>query len=1776
MADYSNLISALNDKGVNVNVRNSKIHTPSDQDGKQEDLKVEYDLMDLICGIAGAALFGKANMNDATKLSSLISGDMSQKSLYSHVKQIRNILEGTERKPLYVTLSDKMVGSSVQNISFSGSNNSIAGLSSLIDSLKGEGINTGIVKYLKKSLDRGGDLYNIFENLDKIGNNDKYEEIQEYIYNLSSIIDSLVKLTNIGLIARLRIRINLNFIKNYINNDLLEIIQDIDNNFKNLNSHKIQGLNNVSELFNIVSSLGQLNIADRIKMYTNLKFIKHFLFKDILSIFEGINNTFDNDITETSVETINNLFGSIIGNVSIKEELIDNAENSINSIGNLLAGNDKKFDETNLEGIIGIANIINKLNPIFESSTLSLDNIKSYFDELQTIINGIIQDNVTTSIKLLYDEVDTLSNALSGFSTIDSKAFNKTISEIIKTLTRLSKKLDKENYFDSLLIKLSITKDTADDLNNTIKILNGISAISFDSDKLIKFFEDLEKIETVLSKFAANGKITSLGIESLNSLSEKLTVLIESFNKIKPETIKQITNLIQEVEKFLLISAGLLIIVGLIGHNLSFEDILKYIGVTTLLLTVIGGFIILLNVIPLKAIDRAYNVLDNISSLIKQTAITFGIISLVSKLTKPQDIIGFELLFSALLFVVGEITLNLKQFKYAKDEKTVSDFSSLILSLSAALALGALVSKFIHIEELLTFGKLLALLIAVVSVPLLLLSVSGGTMIEGADNLGKLILECTVGLLIGALFIKIPGMKDAVDEFKWTYLVFVSGILLAVGIASRIAGKNGLEGIEGLSKVILYATGAMLIGAALFYIDGFKTNTIQFALTLGLFIGLVSISVGLAIKLMGENPLKTIIALNVLIVTIAGMMTFAAYVIKDIDKSLLWNFIGQVFTLILGMTGIVLLLSKIDNKKLIAGTITLSIIGLIIMGLGLVFSILYKTLSDSQVNQNVIWNFVFQSLVLVGGIGVIMLLLGKMSIASILKGILAISLIGLVIAGLCYVFGYIYDKLLKYDNVVGKMWGVTMSMLGIVAVYLIATAAIGALLFGPQALFVGLGILAIGLTALIVWGMAYAFGVVMEVEREYNISSNNNKVKTAIDGMFSVIEYALGKVINMNTRMNIFGDVDTNTFSGKLAAGFESLLGMFFAIPKLIIVGLTVFTLWATANAIKGINEVLPDESVMTALNGKVDLLFQVIEHAVQKIINLNTRKKIFGNVDTNTFGGKLAAGFESVVGGLFAVPNLMIIGLSVFTLWGTVTALKNITEILPDKTALNSLITKVDLLFQVIEHAVQKIINLNTKNKSNSLFGKALNFVGLGKLKSGADALANAGIVGVAILSLKGMVDGIKELNEKLPDAKTMLNIRLKISFLCQSIIEIVKTIANINNSSNIPLLDKLPIIGPVLNRILPKKEDAISTALYTLNNVANNFVELSNKLLDKTQLANLKTKIIDSLTVFNDKEIKDAFETDISKRKISNIKYLFGTTSKMLLDICKVYNKLPKNINELNQNISSLIGTYLGLIETIITNITPQSDNIKNIFDEDGVLDLTYNFLKKSVKLIDEYDDQDKYNIFADGIAKIYIETIGKITKNDEFYKHTETLKTYVETINSIDISKVDKLTNLTDSLNEFGNRFEDMGSFVRAISVDLTTVLNHLADKMTEAKETIKNADKLNEKRKNSINESVTRITELMKQKLIVNIENTSNNSTGETPTPDSSTVTTTGTTPATTTITPKENIPAGDVTGDKGKSTPVQPFRGLGINNSTIETLLNGVIAGNAIRVKIINN
>ena len=1835
MADYSDLITALNNnkEGAKVNVRNSKIHTPSDQDGKQEDLKVEYDLMDLICGIAGAALFGKPNMNDTTKLSSLISGNVSETSLYSHVKQIHNILGNTKSNPLYVRLSDKTVGSSVQSISFSGSGNIADTFASLIDSLKGEGINTGIVKYLKKSLDHGGDLYNIFENLNKIGNNDKYKEIQEYVYNLNSIIESLVKLTNIGLIARLRIRLNLNFIKNYINNDLLEIIQDIDNNFKNLNN--IEGLDNVNDLFNIISTLGQIDESNKLKMYINLKFIKHFLFKDIISIFEGINNTFNNNITETSVETINNLFSQILNNINIDKEVLKNAKKSIKSLKEILLGDSSifgrsKIDSKNLNGIIGIGNII---NGIVETSVLSLQNlttINKFFKKLNTIIKDISNNDTIDIISVLSDKINYLNVVLSGISNIDTAGIKKTINSIVETLKELTDILKQNDYFDVVLDKLRETGEVKQQLDNTIEILNGISTISFDSDKLIKFFKDLEKIENVLSKFAANGKITSLGIESLNSLSEKLTVLIDSFNKIKPETIEQITNLVKEVEKFLLVSAGIFIIFGLLTA-IKFGPIITFVINFAGLLLAIGGFIYILSDIDEKVINKAINTLKNIVLLIMQASIAFALITLSAAFGDIRNIWVFGAAFAVLLTVVGLITFGLSKLKYDKEQKNVTNFSSLILSLSAALALGALVSEFIHVGEIIAFGGLLALLIAVVSIPLFIIGKTGPSLMKGGKDLGILILYATAALLMGSLLMNIPAIKENVDEFANTFNKFVFKLLISVGLCSLLA-KHGLNGIKELSKVVLITAAVLLIGALLMASPDIRKNINEFANILAFFIGAISIAIGLAGLMLGKKAIATAIALSVIISITATALILGPYLINKsgilYDDIIKFGIITLVYVLLFGL---ITSLLGLMVTQLALGAIGVVIIGALTIGIAWIFKESFNLMKD--INWDILIEGFWNAAKVMGAIGGVLLVIavlfnipvvGQALMVGAAAAVALIAGIEALILGIAKCMSAASKAIIQLMVAKKAMGSESIeSLVSIFGDFIVESAKAIDRLSLKDVAWIKTSLGAVKgiakVTNMIAQSIqAYASLSVPLYNEEGKLIGRRNlkpeEFKAAAENIGYIITTIANAILDITKNkdgqhdpelvkllMEPAGLFGTGTKFGKLIKSVGNIGKVISDIGK----GLQDYAslkipVYDNNGKIKGYRQMIDQDFTNAAKN-----IGFIITTVAQAIINIVENKDgqhdtellkllmepagMFGN--DNKIGKliKSVANIGKVISeigkGLLDYANLKI---PKYDKNGNVIGYREMKE-----QDFRNAATNIGIIVTELGKALVKTYNDNP----NIFYGA---FLSKSPIKRVIDVSIKLGLI------ISNIAHGIQDYaNLRIPtkydkDGKPIAykpmgteDFKAASKHIKDIITTIGTTLADVAEKDSRGLFD-MGSSSPVT-----RVSEAILKVSTVMSRIANIIGYYSRGLFPIIRYTDGKM-VTEGYVKINFENAQNNIKAMIqclgnalygSIKESKNLNKLFYNT----VDIKKfegVFNSIVDNMTKITNSIANIIkekfdnnalntfvsltDTYLGVIDKFITKGTDKSKDIKSVFDEDGVLELTYNFLKKSLELVDDYSNKDRFNIFADGIAKIYIETIGKITKNDEFYKHTETLKTYVETINSIDISKVDKLTNLTDSLNEFGNRFEDMGSFVRAISVDLTTVLNHLADKMTEAKETIKNADKLNEKRKNSINESVKTITELMKQKLIVNIENTSNNSTGETPTPDSSTVTTTGTTPATTTITPKENIPAGDVTGDKGKSTPVQPFRGLGINNSTIETLLNGVIAGNAIRVKIINN
>ena len=175
---------------------------------------------------------------------------------------------------------------------------------------------------------------------------------------------------------------------------------------------------------------------------------------------------------------------------------------------------------------------------------------------------------------------------------------------------------------------------------------------------------------------------------------------------------------------------------------------------------------------------------------------------------------------------------------------------------------------------------------------------------------------------------------------------------------------------------------------------------------------------------------------------------------------------------------------------------------------------------------------------------------------------------------------------------------------------------------------------------------------------------------------------------------------------------------------------------------------------------------------------------------------------------------------------------------------------------------------------------------------------------------------------------------------------------------------------------------------------------------------------------------------------------------------------------------------------VETIINNNKDLKKKFKNIGAILSLISTLANDINKSINAINQIKPGD-YNIFADIINSIY-NAISNIKDTTEFNNHINSLKNYVTTINSIDVSKVQSFISLIDSINSLGDKMENLDSFTTALADKLTIVFKNLADKLDEAKKSIKDADALHSKREKLIKGSVNTIKELMKQEMIVKIE------------------------------------------------------------------------------------
>ena len=316
------------------------------------------------------------------------------------------------------------------------------------------------------------------------------------------------------------------------------------------------------------------------------------------------------------------------------------------------------------------------------------------------------------------------------------------------------------------------------------------------------------------------------------------------------------------------------------------------------------------------------------------------------------------------------------------------------------------------------------------------------------------------------------------------------------------------------------------------------------------------------------------------------------------------------------------------------------------------------------------------------------------------------------------------------------------------------------------------------------------------------------------------------------------------------------------------------------------------------------------------------------------------------------------------------------------------------------------------------------------------------------------------------------------------------------------------------VINKIgeLIKLFDSISSNMaydnmQNIYNVARNsksFTDNINKTYDV--INNILIKLL-NLYLLNNRINNISFDNiTLSINKFINT---IEDINKSINHIALISNSktIIENLVDNTEQLIGLLNNFIKLIKLSKTVNSESYDDLKNgilsLYNTvssikiDTTIFLSYssftNLLKDYVKLINSIDlniFDNNVNSLKDGILNIN-GIIKQIDTNKTFGQHVEALENYIETINGVELDKLNKMQNFVDSMNKLSQNLGNLDNLTDAIANRLSSVLFELVNQLTQADKSISNAHKLQDERKKLIEESVSKIENLMSQHMIVEI-------------------------------------------------------------------------------------
>lgn len=658
---------------------------------------------------------------------------------------------------------------------------------------------------------------------------------------------------------------------------------------------------------------------------------------------------------------------------------------------------------------------------------------------------------MVTQLKYLVNNINNKKNPLTASKDDVSKI--ESCQKIVESLSKLSflaaigglfaiKGQDGIKGYKKLLTKLkSLIKGIqSDGLDINQEDLKKI-------DNIEKLIEKLTIVSMLGSVIGITAPLSILGFKSMQLSAVAVGKMIDTLNGI--EINDDFFDRLKNIGIVVAIASTTMLAGALIG-KIVLQRMPEILGFTFALGTFILGVIGAYN-LATKGMDEALKQTKNVARLVYLSGATLLIGAAVMMI--PGIFTNAVLFTLSLEAFIGAVTFayTLASERIERTIEISDSFIKLIVKSGLILAFGAMVNKFLPTGSVIGFAFSLTLLITGVIGAYTIASNMIEETMSSAEEFAWLIGIAGLTLLLPTVYMtKHPMLFATALLFAFELGVFVFLMKLAYSggdfAANYIGGKLGAKlGVSQTTDkaiddaknfaILVGISGAILmLGAKIMNIDGMFSSALGFTLTLGLFLGGISLAYYGANKILkGEKGLimahefSNLVVLSAATLLVGGLFMLIPNM-KDATISFAWTLGGfiTVITLAYGFAG------RIINEKTLFLGYALSALVLVSSIALLTGGMLMMNYPDLDIN---ILKFLGLELLLVGGMSFILWMLSKVK-RNLKTG--ALALLGVIVCiGLS---GYAMMEIVKLRDNIGSDWGGLLDTIGITIGVLFAFA----------------------------------------------------------------------------------------------------------------------------------------------------------------------------------------------------------------------------------------------------------------------------------------------------------------------------------------------------------------------------------------------------------------------------------------------------------------------------------------------------------------------------------------------------------------------------------------------------------------------------------------------------------------------------------------------------------------------------------------------------------------